>query len=252
MAITTSLRNKQPRDAANWAQQAPSLKVTYVPDGVMNINVEGREAVSPLQGFGQMWQKTFRMRLEGARVTPTEVIKAWKENFTTFWPKGNRFYAPLTGIAPGDVALIKMAMPGGVSLSTGVMVLYADDESFTVMTPQGHIFAGWNTFSAYEEDGCTIVQIRVLVRPNDPLYEIGFHLGASLAEDHFWQQTITSLAASFGVHGEQVETHIVCLDPNLQWAYAKNVWHNAGIRTIIHMMAMPVRWVQAKMQRQHV
>ena len=33
-------------------------------------------------------------------------------------------------------------------LSTGVLVLYADDESFTLMTPQGHVFAGWITFSS--------------------------------------------------------------------------------------------------------
>ena len=37
-----------------------------------------------------------------------------------------------------------------MKLSTGVMVLYADDESFTLMTPQGHMFAGWITFSRHE------------------------------------------------------------------------------------------------------
>ena len=36
-----------------------------------------------------------------------------------------------------------------MKLSTGVMVLYADEESFTLMTPQGHMFAGWITFSAH-------------------------------------------------------------------------------------------------------
>ena len=46
-------------------------------------------------------------------------------------------------------------MPGGLKLSTGVLVLYADDESFTLMTPQGHMFAGWITFSAFVSDGVT-------------------------------------------------------------------------------------------------
>ena len=59
------------------------------------------------------------------------------------------FFAPLTGIAPGEVAALDLSMPGGLKLSTGVLVLYADDESFTLMTPQGHMFAGWITFSAY-------------------------------------------------------------------------------------------------------
>jgi hypothetical protein len=32
------------------------------------------------QGFGQLWQKTFRVRLSGASVTPAEVIRVWKEH----------------------------------------------------------------------------------------------------------------------------------------------------------------------------
>ena len=99
--------------------------------------------MSPLQGFGQMWQKTFRIRMNGAQVKPAEVIKTWKERFPAFWPKWDLFYKPLTGIAPGEVALINMLIPGdiphGLPLSTGVLVLYADEESFTFMNPEGHI-----------------------------------------------------------------------------------------------------------------
>jgi hypothetical protein len=69
---------------------------------------------------------------------------------TRWWPtaydrpellaEGNRFFAPL-GIAPGEVAVLDLSMPGRIKLSTGVLVMYADDESFTLMTPQGHMFA---------------------------------------------------------------------------------------------------------------
>ncbi len=233
----------QPRDAAYWAKQGSTFKVARVPTGALNLNVEGRIAQSPLQGFGQMWQKTYRVYLKGADVKPTEVIKVWKENFPKFWPKGNRFYVPLTGIAPGEVALINMPIPGvGLPLSTGVLVLYADDESFTLMTPQGHTFAGWITFSSYEEDGCTVAQAQVLLRPYDPIYEIGFRfMGASKAEDTFWQRTLASLAAYFNVK-EPVETQVKCVDPKVQWSEAKNIWHNATIRTTLYKMAFPVRW----------
>ena len=84
------------------------------------------------------------------------MIDVWKEHFPEFWPKGNSFFAPLAGIAPGEVAALDLSMPGGLKLSTGVLVLYADDESFTLMTPQGHMFAGWITFSAFVEDGVTL------------------------------------------------------------------------------------------------
>ncbi len=232
----------QPRDEAFWAKQASTFRVTRVPTGALNLNVEGRQALSPLQGFGQMWQKTYRVQLKGVTVQPAEVIKVWKENFPKFWPKGNRFYGPLTGIAPGEVALLNLTMAGGMTLSTGVLVLYADDESFTLMTPQGHMFAGWITFSAYEGDGCTVAQSQVLIRANDPMYEIGFRLGGYKKEDKFWEQTLTSLAAYFGVEAE-VQIQRILVDPKLQWSQAKNIWHNSAIRTTFYKMTIPVRWV---------
>lgn len=242
---------EQPRDAAYWARQIPRLKVLNAPSGALNLNVEGREATSPLQGFGQMWQKTFRIRLHGASVKPGEVIQTWKEEFSTFWLKWNRFYAPKSGIAPGEVALINMLIPGdvpvGVPISTGVFVLYADDESFTFMNPQGHMFAGWITFSAYEEDGCTVAQVQLLVRASDPVYEIGFRLGASKSEDKFWRHTLKSLAEHFGVD-EQVEKRIVCVDPKVQWSQFWNIWHNSAIRTVIYTMLTPLRWTFKRFQ----
>jgi len=237
-----------PRDAANWAKQTKTFKVSNAPIGALNLNVEGRQALSPLQGFGQMWQKTYRIRLEGANVQPSEVIKTWKENFPRFWPKGNRFNAPLTGIAPGEVALLNLSMPVGMRLSTGVMVLYADDESFTLMTPQGHMFAGWITFSSYEDDGCTIAQSQVLIRANDPMYEIGFRLGGYAKEDRFWQATLKSLAEYFSVKAP-VQTQKVCVDPKLQWSQAKNIWHNSAIRTTLYTVSTPVRWVGQSFRR---
>ena len=174
-------------------QNRQSFIVTNAPSGALNLNVDGRLAVSPLQGFGQMWQKTYRIRLKDSPVQPSEVIKVWKENFPKFWPKGNNFYGPLTGIAPGEVAILNLSMPVGMKLSTGVVVLYADDKSFTLMTPQGHMFAGWITFSSYKEDDCTIAPAQVLIRANDPMYEIGFRLGGYAKEDRFWQATLLQL-----------------------------------------------------------
>ncbi len=116
-------------------------------------------------------------------MTPAEVVATWKENFATFWPEKNRFYGPLAGIAPGEVAVLNLSMPGRLKLSTGVLVLYADEESFTFMTPQGHMLAGWITFSAFEEDGDTSAQAQVLMRAQDPLTEAGLALGGHKQED---------------------------------------------------------------------
>ena len=199
MSTSPNPPDKQgPRDQENWARPVTSIKLGVPPSGAPGLNVEGRKVVGLLQGFGKMWQKSYSVRLSGASATPSEVIKAWKENFADFWPEGNRFYAPLTGIAPGEVATINI-QPGGMKLSTGVMVIYADDESFTVMTPEGHVFSGWITFSAHETEGSTVAKVQLLVRANDPIYEIGFRMGGSGAEDKFWTHTLKSLAQYFDV-----------------------------------------------------
>jgi hypothetical protein len=238
------------RDAAYWAQPVSKLGVSDVPSGAMNLNVKGRQVSGALQGFGQMWQKTYKVRLSGANVAPVEVVKVWKENFPKFWPKGNRFYGPIAGIAPGEVAVLNLAGPGNITgpggmplISTGVMVIYSDDESFTFMTPEGHIVAGWITFSAYEEDGSTVAQAQVLIRPSDPLYELTFRLGIGhKTEDDFWQHTVKAVAAHFGVDG-QPQQEVTLVDPKVQWSQAKNIWRNAGIRTGLYIMATPLRWV---------
>ena len=244
--MTTSsgpTNNEQPREALYWAQHVTTLKVGQTPRGAVNLNVEGRRVVGPLQGFGPMWQKTYKVRLAGTTATPAEVIAIWKRNFPSFWPKGNRFYAPITGINPGEVALLNLKV-GAMPLSTGVLVLYADDESFTLMTPQGHMFAGWITFSAYEEeDGCAVAQAHVLMRANDPIYEMGLRLGGHRQEDRFWQHTLRSLAAHFGVTDQPVQTQNVCVDPKLQWSHARNIWQNAAMRTTL---TAPTRWFRRR------
>lgn len=186
--------------------------------------------------------KTYRIALKGASVNEREVIQTWKKNFPRFWPAGNRFFAPLTGIAPGEVALLSIKA-GGVALSTGVLVLYADEESFTLMTPQGHVFAGWITFSAFVDSDTVVAQTQVLMRANDPIYELGLRFGGHKQEDKFWEHTLKALASEFGVTA-QVQTQVVCIDPHLQWSQAKNIWYNAAMRTTIYKLTAPLRWVR--------
>ena len=232
-----------------WAPPTPHMKVADAPGGAMNLNVEGRQPVSPLQGFGQMWQKTFKVRLSGIGLTPIQVMEAWKANFSKFQPPENRFYPTMTGIQPGSVLLIQAkvppfpGMPSMLPVATGVMVLYADEESFTVMCPEGHPLAGWNTFSAYEEDGTVVVQVLEQSRANDPLYEFMFrYMGASGQQDNIWIHVLTALAEHLGVKGQVMVTRTL-IDPSVQWSEAKNIWKNAAIRTVIYVAATPIRWL---------
>ena len=236
------------RDATNWAKKVSTLNVAEVPEGAININVEGKRLAGPIQGFGKMWQKTYQVRLPADEVSATELIATWKQRFPEFWPEGNAFYGPLTGIAPGEVALLNMTLPGKMKLSTGVMVLYADEESFTLMTPQGHMFAGWITFSAFADGGVTVAQAHVLMRASDPLYEMGMTFGGHRQEDRHWEHTLRSLAAAFGAEGE-VTTENVCVDRRRQWSRAGNVWHNAGIRSGMYTAMAPMRFAAKPFRR---
>lgn len=241
-----------PRDAAYWAEGIKVLKVEKVPTGALNLNVEGHEVLSPLQGFGQLWQKVYRARVKNAPVTPGEIVKVWKENFPQFWPQGNRFFAPPTGITPGAVAILSFGVPrvpGSLGMiSTGVFVLYADDESFTFMTPQGHLFASWITFSAYEEDDDTIIQIHMLLRANDPLYELGMRLRViPFFENRFWRKTLIRLMAHFNLSAP-VQITSTCIDKRMQWSQAGNIWQNAAVRTVLYTAASPWRWLRNRVR----
>ena len=153
----------------------------------------------------------------------------------------------MAGVAPGEVVLINATLQG-LPIDAGVMVLYADDELFTVMTPQGFPESGWNTFSAYDEDGVTVVQISVPRTSCRSAVRDRFSTHGSRAQEQIWKHVLTSIATHFGIDG-QVEISKTCVDPRLQWSEAKNVWHNAGIRTTLYTMSAPLRWVCVRIKR---
>lgn len=231
-------------DAGNWAKPTGRLAVTDARTGAVDLNVSGRRLHGAAHGFGRLWQKTFSVRLEGANITPQQVIRVWKERFGDFWPERRRMFLPVTGIAPGEVGIIDDAatVPVGPALKTGILVIYADDESFSFMSPEGHPFAGPLTFSAYDDAGTTVVQVQELTRASDPIWELMLMtpvLGPRM-QNEIWRTTLRNLAASFGATTE-VQARIVCVDTRRQWRHAKNIVNNAGIRSTLYALGAPLR-----------
>ena len=231
-------------DESSWARNVSRLDLSGTPSGGIPGNVAGRRVAGPIQGFGQMWQKTYQVRLPGAELDVADLITTWKTRFPEFWPERNTFYAPLTGIAPGEVALLDVTLPGRFKLSTGVMVLYADAESFTLMTPQGHMFAGWITFSARREGDDVVAQAQVLMRASDPVFELGLLLGGHRQEDVFWQRTLLRLAEHLGYPDAGTETSVVCVDRKRQWGRWRNIWQSSAIWSTVYMLGAPVRMLR--------
>jgi hypothetical protein len=229
----------QPRDVAYWAKSGADLHVTETPEHAINLNVEGRRVVSPLQGFGPLWQKTYRVRVPGDVVSPLELVRFWKDHFGELQPRENRFYAPRSGVTPGEVVLLN-ASAQGLPVHSGLLILYADDESFTFMTPEGCPEAGWITCSAFANDNFTVAQVRTQGRSNDPVFEFGFRMFGARQQERIWSHVLTHLAANYSVRTDAVIER-TCLDPRFQWGRAGNVWKNATIRSFFYACLRPVR-----------
>ncbi len=170
-----------------------------MPKEARNLNVHGRRATGPVNGFGRLWQKIYRLYISDPDISPESAIAALKTNFPNFQPSYNRFFPSPAGIQPGEIVLIDSMTPGG-PVSTGVMVLYSDDLSFMFNTPEGHPESGWINFCAFKGEGKTVVQILGLTRANDPIYEAAFHLAGSKIQVRIWTHVLKSLAAYFGIH----------------------------------------------------
>ena len=224
----------------HWAKLTPYLTVPPMPRRARNLNVDGLRTVSPVNGFGQLWQKTYRLYINASNITPEHVVETLKQNFPSFQPSFNHFFPSAAGIKPGEIVLIDSITPGG-PVSTGVMIMYADDLSFTFSTPQGHPEAGWVTFSAFKVDSATVVQIYGLTRSNDPIFEAAFHLVGSKIQIRIWTHVLRSLAAFLGVPPE-IAIDSKCVDTGIQWSHIGNIWYNSQIRTLIKE---PLRWLNA-------
>ncbi len=197
-----------------------------------------RNLVGPHQGFGPLWYKSCSVRLRNISQTPAEVMQSWKDNFSRFWPQGNYFYEPITGLHTGDVTLIKSEFSGPLELSTGMMVTQSNASSFTLTTAKGHVFAGKISFVAYQSIDGVVAEVRLLARSSDPLIEVAMVAAGHQMENEFWQHTLSELARYFGVRA-RVYTKTVCLEPNIHWRRFGNLANNPLLRTAFNLIENP-------------
>ena len=71
------MSERPPRTGADARQRTgrkpvDRLKVSDVRPGAATSTSRASASPAPIQGFGKMWQKTYRVRLGGASVTPAE------------------------------------------------------------------------------------------------------------------------------------------------------------------------------------
>jgi anti-anti-sigma factor len=213
-----------------WSPKVEWLRVTEKPEDAFVKNMDGRRVIGQLQGFGPMWEKTYWLNIKKPGIKKEDVIIAMQEHFVEFQLPENSFYPTSKGIAPGEMIFIDSRTPGGI-VSTGVMVLYMDDSSFTFITPQGHPEAGWITFSVNEREDSVYVQIQGLVRSSDPCFEVAFTIAGSKFQETIWKHVLSSLARYLGVE-DNVQMKKYSPSPDLQWGRSLNIWYNSQLRSL--------------------
>ena len=221
------------RDAANWAQPGRAPVGRRRGRAPRTTPSPASACRAPSRASASCGRRRSAVRVDGADDhRPRRSSRTGRPRFPTFWPKGQTFYAPLAGIAPGEVALLEIPpVPGApVKLSTGVLVIYADDESFTFMTPEGHALSAWITFSARRDGDETVVQVQALERPTDPFDELAYMLGGEPRERQVLAGDARNLAQRSASTDPVVESQKVCVDGNRQWRYGGNVRNSAAIR----------------------
>jgi hypothetical protein len=240
----------------SWANPVQRMTVSEVPAGAKNINLHGKRLATPLKGFGQLFRKTYRIRFENVTVNPAAVVDRWKKNFPVYQPPENKFFPTMAGIRPGEVVFVEGKVPPlpgmkpFLPVASGVMVLYADDTSFSIVTPEGFPEAGYNTWSAYRDnDGVTVAQVQTFARTADPIYEFFYmFLGVTAHQDHIWSYVLERLAESFGVEGKAIVDKEI-IDPRYQWNEVFSVYRNAAARTVFYLLGAPIRWITRKLNK---
>jgi hypothetical protein len=193
-------------------------------------NVGGRHVAPPAAGFGQLWRKELSLTIANGPGA-VDLMSYWKQHLHQIWPQTGDLYLPHRGISEGDLLGIDLGV-GPVKLSTGVVVIESNDTAFTLLSPEGHMFAGWNRFSTSDIVEGTRAAVTIEMRASDPLYELGLSFGGHRAEERFWAEMLWNLAERFGQR-PKVRLTRRRLDKNRQWKAAGNIWQNAFIRTMI-------------------
>ena len=81
------------------------------------------------------------------------------------------------------------------------------------------------------------------------MYELAFRVIGSREQEKIWTHVLSSLAAHFTCE-QQVSLSKTCVDPRLQWRQAKNIWHNAAMRSMLYMLGAPARWAREMFKRE--
>lgn len=140
-------------------------------------------------GYGPLYHRRYRVQIEGAELSRTELVEALRADLDAFAPSEFASFQRVEGDEPlgaGDEYVVRMPGPW----DGPVRVVEAGEDSFRLATLEGHLEAGQIVFRAHDELEFTIESwARSADRLSDLLYtrvrmakEIQLHMWVSFLE----------------------------------------------------------------------
>ena len=243
-------RPKTARDAANWAKSVDAAERVRGARGRGEPQRGGAAARRrPIQGFGKMWQKTYQVRIPAERVSAADLVATWKQRFPEFWPEGNRFYAPLTGIEPGDVALLNMTLPGedeALDRRDGAVrrrgVVHADDAAGPHVRRLDHV-------QRHPERGRHRRPGAGAHARERPDLRARAHDGRAQAGGHLLAAHAHRRGGPLRPRGRRWRPRSSASTSKRQWSSWRNVWQSSAIRSTLYTLGAPGRGGEAPVMR---
>ena len=148
------------------------------------------------RGHGPLWQRDYRARIRGSRLSPEEIIHLARRDFPALSPKELADFskAGSTPLAVGEDMKVVIQGYG----ECGVRCVHIAPRSFTLRTLEGHFEAGRITFGAHEENGDLVFRIRSRARSVDRLRHAGYKLIGQKLQEQVWTTFIERVIEKTG------------------------------------------------------
>lgn len=202
---TTPLHRREgPGDATD---RPPALPPEQVDEQVLQSH----------QGHGALFHRSFRVRVEGARLGAEQLIDHVARDFKHFVPSEvvdvRTGHLGHTGLQPGDELVVEMPGPW----NGPVRVVERDRDCLRLATLRRHLEAGQVVFRAYPEAGLLVFEIELWARASGRLVDLLYSRlrFAKEVQLNMWVRFCLAAAATAGgrpVDGVHISTRRILHD----------------------------------------
>ncbi len=162
--------------------------------------VSTEDVQGPEHGHGPLFHRRYRTQIRGARLSPEELMTAVQGNLNKPAPTSFARFEKVLGdrgtMAVGDEYVVRMPGPW----DGPVRVIELDEQSFRLVTLQGHLEAGQIEFRVRGDHGVLRFEIESWARSSSRLSNLLYHKlrMAKEVQAHMWISFLEGVVALSG------------------------------------------------------